>query len=678
VNNSGISPLARPGVSALVLLAIAVYGAMALSAVRTKSATSDEVAHVTAGYAYWALDDYRLQPENGNWPQRWEAMPLAAGGYGMRPDTTTAWKSSDVWTIADRYFHESGHDAAAILSRARFMALLVSCALGLLVFSISSRMFGAGGGWISLAVYVFSPTMLAHGPLATSDVMASLFFTAAVWAMWSVLHDIRPMTLAASVFAVSGLLLSKYSGPMIVPIALVLIGIRLWSNRPVIARWRGRSVEIAGRLRLGSAFAGLIAAHVVVAWLMIWMSYGFRYAAMSPDLPAGAFLAPWPPMITELGRIGDVITWSRAHRVLPEAYLYGFTHTAYYAQHRVAFLNGRTSDVGGFLAFYPYAALVKTTIPALLLIAWASGRFAWRRLTDTQGIRWRRAGTRLYAAAPLLVLIVVYWAFALATNLNLGVRHLMPVIPATFILLGSLGGFVVAPAALRSSWRRAAGAVALAGLLAWHAVESLRIAPDYLAYFNQLDGGPGEAYRHLVDSSLDWGQDLPALKRWLDEQGLQAAGHPPVYLSYFGNARPSYYGIDAIPLPGYPRYAPADVPQPMRAGVYCVSATMYQGIYLETPGAWTDEYQGQFENASFNMKVFDGTAGDAAERERLVRQTGEAFWVNNFAVYQQLRFARLAAYLREREPDASAGYSILIFRLTEADLDQALGPDTRH
>ena len=87
--------------------------------------------------------------------------------------------------------------------------------------------------------------------------------------------------------------------------------------------------------------------------------------------------------------------------------------------------------------------------------------------------------------------------------------------------------------------RKAAGIATLI-LVAWHALESVNIRPNYLAYFNQLAGGPSQGYKHLADSSLDWGQDLPALKKWLDGQGLQQPGGSGVYLSYFGTARPEY------------------------------------------------------------------------------------------------------------------------------------------
>jgi hypothetical protein len=660
---------------ALVLVTVAVYCAMAMIGVRHKSTTADEGAHIAAGFSYWSAGDYRLQPENGNWPQRWVSLPLVAGDYQLHPATMPGWGNSDVLRIADRFFYESGYDADTLLRRGRWMAVLTGAMLATLVFAWSRQLFGSAGGWISLALFVTSPTMLAHGPLATSDMMAALFFAASVWAMWTMLHGIRPLTIVASVLSVAGLLLSKFSGPIVLPIAVALIAIRLSSSQPTRVHWRHRTIELRGWRRLVAACAGLVAAHVVGVWTIIWMSYGFRYSAMGTG--GGEFLVEWSRMLGDLGFLGDIVTWSREHRLLPEAYLYGFSQTAFYAQHRVAFFNGLTSDVGGWTGFFPYAATVKETIPALLLFVWAIAFLAWRRFRGTGNELVARAGSGLQSTAPLWVLIVVYWAFALRTNLNIGHRHLLPTIPAMYILMGSLGALVVPLNAIRISARAAIAPCALAGLLMWHAVESVRIAPHYLAYFNQIDGGPRQAYRHLVDSSLDWGQDLPGLARWLDANDLQREGHPPVYLSYFGNARPAYYGIDAVALPGFPRRSPQQVPRPLTGGVYAISATMYQGIYLDAPGPWTDDYQRQYEATLFNMHVFDSTAVLPADRDRLIRQTGEDFWRKNFAVFEQLRFARLVAYLRQRTPDDNVGYSILIFRLTDADVHEALRIDRR-
>jgi hypothetical protein len=277
-------------------------------------------------------------------------------------------------------------------------------------------------------------------------------------------------------------------------------------------------------------------------------------------------------------------------------------------------------------------------------------------------------------------LIGLYWTSAIASGVNIGYRHLLPVVPPTIILIGATGDAI--SRALRSgdsivgrSRRAMVGAAAVVGLLIWHAGESLRIAPHYLAYFNPIAGGPQHAYRHLVDSSLDWGQDLMGLKKWLDEHGLQSPGHQPVYLSYFGSARSEYYGIDSKQLPGYFDWWTPRVPEPLAGGVYCISATMLQGLYLMAPRGWPPEYEVKYQSLLKDLRDFDSTGGNERARSALVQQKGEPYWTNVFRTWEQLRFARLVTALRAREPDAEVGYSILIYRLSDADVSRALfGP----
>src|SRR5207248_5064511 len=92
------------------------------------------------------------------------------------------------------------------------------------------------------------------------------------------------------------------------------------------------------------------------------------------------------------------------------------------------------------------------------------------------------------------------------------------------------------------------------------------ITPHYLSYFNVFAGGPAEGYRHLVDSNLDWGQDLPSLKRRLDALGSRR----PV-LAYFGEAPPGAYGIRAV------AWDRADDQAIAEADYFAPSATYLQG-----------------------------------------------------------------------------------------------------
>ena len=199
-------------------------------------------------------------------------------------------------------------------------------------------------------------------------------------------------------------------------------------------------------------------------------------------------------------------------------------------------------------------------------------------------------------------------------------------------------------------------------LLLWYVGESLWIYPHYLAYFNEIAGGPRHAYRHLVDSSLDWGQDLPGLKQWLDKYHLNKK--EDAYLCYFGTADLDNYGVLASRLPYQCSNDPAE-PGPYKGGVYCISATKLETVYDTPKGNWSALYEDTYRKLLPEMQrpqALAGTTVSPQEREtRKIR-------VN---LFEQLRFARLCAYLRQREPEEEIGYSILIYRLTDADLNEA-------
>jgi hypothetical protein len=207
-------------------------------------------------------------------------------------------------------------------------------------------------------------------------------------------------------------------------------------------------------------------------------------------------------------------------------------------------------------------------------------------------------------------------------------------------------------------------AAAVGAVLLWFLVESVAIRPHYLAYFNRLAGGPRNAWRQLVDSSLDWGQDLPGLKAWLDRNATGA----PVYLSYFGTGRPESYGIESIRLPGYyDHWRPTRPWAELGPGVYCISATMVQSVFNMFPGPWAEPYERAYRSGTGVLRTIAALPDPAERARQLARVSPESLYQ-----LEQLRFARLMAYLRHREPDDRVGWSILIHRLSAADVQAAL------
>ena len=122
---------------------LAVFAALAFSSALRKSATFDEVAHLTAGTSYWTHDDYRLHPENGNLPQRLVALPAFLGPYRFPDLNQPAWQGSEVYQLGHQFFYTLGNDVDAMVLRGRSMMILVGVLLGIAVYAVSRRLFGA-------------------------------------------------------------------------------------------------------------------------------------------------------------------------------------------------------------------------------------------------------------------------------------------------------------------------------------------------------------------------------------------------------------------------------------------------------------------------------------------------------------------------------------------------------
>jgi hypothetical protein len=335
-----------------------------------------------------------------------------------------------------------------------------------------------------------------------------------------------------------------------------------------------------------------------------------------------------------------------------------------FSRARGAFMSGEHS-VTGWVSFFPFALLIKSTLP--LLVICAGGIFAAtaagaRQLTATTARAW---AIRLRPLTPLAALFVVYWATSLTSHLNIGHRHILPTYPVMFIAAGWLGRWL--------DWRRPLACATLAVLLIWHATESWLIRPHYLAYFNQIIGGPANGWRHLVDSSLDWGQDLPGLKRWLDRN----APREPVFLSYFGTGDPAYEGIKATLMPTLPEVGEPRKWHAFAPGVYAVSATMLQHVYSKLRVVWTADLEKEFQQLRSLEPTLLAYQSDGAQRATLLRDVPAANWETAWKRYEQLRFARLCHYLRVRQPNANIGYSILVYQLNADEIRGATGESLR-
>jgi len=524
---------------AVVLAAgLAVFASLSVTSLRRQAATYDEGAHLPAGYTYLVTGDHRLNPEHPPLAKLIAAVPLLVTGDVSFDRQDHAWATGRQWEFGRRFLY-AWNDADRLLLRGRLPIVVLAAGLCAAVALWARARFGPVAGMGALILAVFSPEVLAHGQLVTTDLAIALFFFLSVISWDAFLRRSTPLRLALAALALGAAIATKFSGVVLFPVLAVLGAVAV-----VAGEQKGR-----GR-RVAASFLGMS----LMAWGLLWASYGFarplsREPSVRAELLASTLAAPDHGLVTRLA-----LAVEGAH-LLPEAYTRGFLFAYRHAEKRPTFLLGKVHDDGSPL-FFPVSFALKTPVPLMLLVLLA--------------LAWRKGAAGFRDEAVLWIPVAGYLLLTQSRSLNIGHRHLLPIHPFLFVVAAVAAGRLWSAA---GRGRR----IVLGGLGAWYVAGTLLVHPHYLSYFNEIAGGPSRGYHSLVDSSLDWGQDLEGLRDELAARGLSR-----VKLSYFGSADPAYYGIDAEMLPSTMSPRPARVTREVRPGdVLAVSATNLQGVYLE-------------------------------------------------------------------------------------------------
>lgn len=399
-----------------------------------------------------------------------------------------------------------------MLDSARIALLPMGVLAIWVVFFWGRRLYGFWGGALAMALVALDPNLIAHARLITPDVTLAACALLALYRLWRLADEPGRSRRITAGLAFGLMLLAKYTALLLAPIFLAAdLAYRCARGRPDLRRLAGDWGSVLG---LGA--------------LLLWAGYGFDagWLALGPDL---ALPVPAPRYFE-----GALFQWSQSR--LPHDF----------------FLMGQHSKEGWWY-FYAVVLLVKTPLGTLLLLT--AMLLGGRAL----GFRWRAEEVYLWLP-PLLLL--AYLSFF--NTLHNGFRYLLPVFPLLVVLLGRYAQLAA---------RSLAFGFALAVPVAWVAFASFWIWPDYLAYANELIGGPRNAYLALSDSNLDWGQDLEQLAEYMERNEI-----PRVQLAYFGTADPAHYGIDYVylPSPNSPLRPSAEGEDPPR--IVALSAYQYQGV----------------------------------------------------------------------------------------------------
>lgn len=661
----------------MVALLLAAHFAMAWTASPDIGVTADEPVHIVAGLYYWETADYRFQPENGNLPQRLAALPWVIAGVEPPAIEGSAWQRADVWTLGHQMLEAAGPRRNTLLALGRGINALLGVTLVFAVYRWSVALWGKNGGLLSLTLAAFCPNHLAHAGLATSDTAGALFLILATLAAWRLCLRITPARIIAAGMTAGALALAKFSVALL-PLVIAVIAL-FRAAGPADLPWRLPGCG-AGRLRgLPVRMAGLVVAFScagLVAGACIWAAYGFRYDAAPRG---GSFIKDWDTVLITtphdvgLPQIGEpvenaavrikpgpvqhAVGFAREHRLLPEAWLYGLAFVAYHSHSRLAYLNGDYGTTGDW-RYFPSAWIWKTPLGGLALLALA--------LIGIAG--GNRGGRTIRRLAPLAALALVYAGFSMSGGLNIGLRHLLPLIACSWIVAGA------ACALPGIATRRFFGIsqVLVALLLIAHMGAVCVNRPDHLAFFNRLAGGEAERNRLLVDSNLDWGQGLPALAEWLRHHQKDRA----TYLSYFGSDDPRFYPELHHVARWGDRYFdrhPRAVPATLGPGLYAFGATQFRRAYTEVRGPWTEERESLY---AFLRNAFAAQAQGSPLRSRSGRVLHPDEMLLAAHEYEALTLAKITDGLENAKPLAVlSGGAMLIFELDAAQLERLRQPD---
>ena len=503
--------------SLLAILLMWAFFAQAVSSLVVQSATVDEQAHLLRGYLYLKLGTPVFKIGHPILADALSGLPLLLTDLTI-PADPAAFQSNDWGNYSDAFVWRPGNNVDAIFFLSRMAVVALGMLFAATAFRWAGQLWGKTAGLVALALFAFDPTIVANSQLVTHDIPVSFFFFAAAYCLWRYLETNRTRNLILTGIVFGLAQGAKFSALLLAPVFIAVAV--LWS-------WRGP--DWPARLRWAMNRAVSVLPIFVVGGLTLWALYGFSFHS----LPGSALHVPAPAYFEDM-------LWE----------------IKYFGREHYFFLCGQCSTTGWWY-YFPLAFLIKTPLPAMMLIGAAV--ISLRRQTN-----WPRL-------MALLLPVLAYLLSTLVSPLYIGYRYFIPALPFLYVLAGRLALLT------KRYWR-----LLLIGALAWSGVIALRIHPNALAYFNEIAGGPDNGWRCLVDSNIDWGQNLPALRDTIKKYNLGQ-----IKLSYFGSGHPSYYGINYEPLPtadltpeqGNPLariFSPYD-PSP---GMYAISATNLQGVAL--------------------------------------------------------------------------------------------------
>ena len=568
---------------------------------KNDSATFDEVAHIPAGYSYIQMHDMRLNPEHPPLLKDLIGLPLAL--LNLKFDTTQPfWTGENLpriwddgqWAAGKHLLYEAGNNPDQILFWARLPIILISVILGLFLFMWGKEIAGTLGGLFILTLYAFDPNILGHNHYVTTDIGIAAFLTFTFYYFLKFIKNPTWKNVVIGGFFLGLVNLVKFSSLMAYPILGLILLVY-----PLVKKISHNDTEIKEkflRTKLFFSYLGKGLVAFAISMALVWVLYFLNTYKMPQEIIARQINFSFPlsdpnPLSMTTNKALSFLNSSPIIRPFAEYFL-GVTMVF----KRVAggngayFLNNVSSKASTI--YFPLVFLIKETIPFLVLILFSllftGGQilktFKNSLTKKTLGKSFKRflqTGVTQYA---LFGFIVLYSYLSITGNLNIGLRHLFPIMPLAYLLVTKKvfdflrNKHVVTKRQLQ---------VLFSILIIWIVLIPILNYPGYVSYFNETVGGSKNGYKYVTDSNVDWGQDLKRLQAFLQDNPQITK----INVDYFGGGNPQYTLGD--------KYVSWwDSKRPIEAGWYAISVNSLQtSIYdkvnktPETNYAWTQQFE---------------------------------------------------------------------------------------
>ncbi len=545
----------------LVSLMLGGFFFLSLSLAWQETTTFDEKAHIPAAYSYVRYGDMNLNPEHPPLLKDLVGIPLLFMNLSF-PTDSPLWQDgvNEQWAIGDLFIH--GNNAEQVTFWARVPVILVAVLLGLVIYLFTKRFVGTVAGLFALLLYVSDPNIIAHGHYVTTDlaIAAVIFFAIISLIPFLRKPDAKNTVILGLVLGVAQL--TKFSAVLLFPyFAAVILLYALTKSKPDTERESRFRFAAKRILDYGLRYTGA----VLVCFALVWVVYSANIVN-EPGTKMVETAKAFFPQDNDPARfaIGTVSALSDSALTRPFAqYLLGF----FKVFSRVAggnthyFLGTVSTDADPW--YFPVVFALKETLPFLFLLLFG-GTVSLFRIAKTIHGKPVRSWHSLFAHSfqghvtqyVMFGFVAFYAYISITGNLNIGFRHLFPVLPLLYVLVTKAVFDFIRHRGFRGEHASRAALAALSFFLFSVPVLSY---PSYLSYFNEAAGGPKNGYRIATDSNYDWGQDLKRLRDFVDEFDDCKAGtadfgvcdkyadiidYPKIdtiRTAYFGGANPEYY-----------------------------------------------------------------------------------------------------------------------------------------